>query len=151
MTQADIIVNLVAWAVTLTGYAMPAEMPVIHYRDHAHFIEMVCDGVDTKQSPCANRAYYNDEKDAIIVLNTKYWEINKEWTEYQQSIILHEIVHYLQDMTGKYVDWAEWHGEKHCRLRDFRQREAYMIQDKYVYIVHGYRRTLPRYFDGCGN
>lgn len=151
MTQADIIVELIAWAVVLSGYEMPNDMPMVYWRPHEHFVEKLCDGVDTKIHPCTARALYNDEKAAIISLNTKYWEINKEWSPYQRSIVLHEMVHYLQHMTGKYDGYTDWPVEKLCEARRFRQIEAYQTQDKYMLAVYGVRRLLPRYYDSCGH
>ncbi len=150
MTQADIIVELLAWAVVLSGYEMPNEIPIIHYRPNEHFVEKLCDGVNTKKDPCVARAYYNDSENAIIVLNTKYWQINKEWSPFERGIILHEIVHYLQHMTGKYDGFTDWPVEKLCEARKFRQIEAYQTQDKYMLTAYGARRLLPRYYDSCG-
>lgn len=148
MTQADIIIDLMVWAVVLTGYQVPDEMPIIHYRPHEYFVVMVCDGVDTKTKPCSDRALYNDAEDGIIVLNTKYWQINKVWTPWETGIILHEMVHYLQDMSGRYVELSE---EEICEARHFRQVEAYTTQDKYLRVVFGHRRIGSRYYDGCGH
>lgn len=96
------------------------------------------------------RAYYNDEEDARIYLNTKYWKINAEWTPYQRSIIVHEMVHYLQDLSGKYVGMTEWNDTKRCTARKERQIEAYETQDKYLFDAYGHRRMFPRYYDDCG-
>jgi len=139
-----------AWASLLSGYEYPEIMPLIVYADHSHFVEKLCDGVDTKKDPCVGRAYYNDEEDARIYLNTKYWEINKEWTPYQTSIIVHEMVHYLQDLSGKYDGYTAWNTDKLCAARKERQIEAYTTQDKYLLEVFGHRRLLPRYYDECG-
>lgn len=146
----DLLTVLMAWASLISGYPYPEVLPQIVYADQAHFVEKLCDGVDTKKDPCDARAYYNDEDDARIYLNTKHWEINKEWTPYQTGVIVHEMVHYLQDLSGKYDGYADWNDDKLCAARKERQIEAYTTQDIYLLEVFGARRLLPRYYDECG-
>jgi len=150
-TQLEILIHLMSWAMALTGYECPDTMPQIVYADHNHFVEVVCDGVDTERDSCGVRAYYNDEDDARIYLNTKYYEINGEWSPEERGIILHEMVHYLQDMSGKWDGYLEWNDDKLCVERQFRQREAYETQDIYMKRVYGIERKIPRYYDNCGN
>lgn len=146
----DLFIVLMAWASLISGYEYPEVMPQIIYADHSHFVEKLCRGVDTKNDPCAARAYYNDEDDARIYLNTKYWKINREWTPYQTSIIVHEMVHYLQDLSGKYDGYTNWDDNRLCAARKERQVEAYRTQDIYLFEVYNYRRLLPRFYDDCG-
>ena len=146
----DIIIVLMAWAVAITGYEFPEVLPQIVYANHSHFVEKLCGGVDTEKDPCVVRAYYNDDDNAKIYLNTKYWEINRPWTPYQTGIIVHEMVHYLQDLSGKYENFSEWSDDKYCDARKERQIEAYRTQDIYMLTVFTYRRLLPRYYDPCG-
>ena len=138
------------WAVALTGYEYPTEMPTIVYAQHSHFVETICEGEDTKRNPCDARAYYNDKDDARIYLNTKYFDINGEWEPYERSIILHEMVHYLQDMSGRWDGYQDWEDSKLCQVREYRQREAYEAQDEYMIKVYNYHRRLPRFYGECG-
>lgn len=146
----DIFVVLMSWASLLSGYEYPEVMPQIMYADHSRFVEKLCEGVDTKKAPCVVRAYYDDEDDAKIYLNTKYWEINREWTPYQQSIIVHEMVHYLQDLSGKYDGYTDWNDDKLCAARKERQIESYQAQDGYLFEVYEHRRRMPRFYSECG-
>jgi hypothetical protein len=147
----DILIVLMAWASIISGYDYPEVMPQIIYANHSHFIAKLCDDVDTEKHPCVVRAYYNDEDPAKIYLNTKYWQINRPWTPYQTAIIVHEMVHYLQDLSGKYDGYTDWGEEKFCAARKQRQIESYVTQDIYLLEVFGYRRLLPRYYDPCGH
>jgi hypothetical protein len=151
VVTGNIYIVLMAWAALLSGYEYPEVMPTVVYADHSQFVDKLCDGVDTKQNPCVARAYYNDEDDAKIYLNTKYWEINREWTPYQRSIIVHEMVHYLQDISGQYDGYTEWDIDRLCAARKSRQVEAYQTQDKYLLEVYDHRRLLPRRYDSCGH
>lgn len=148
--KIEILVHLMQWAVALTGYDYPAEMPIIAYADNDHFIEVLCDGEDTKMNPCDARAYYDDERDAMIVLNTKYFQINGEWDAFTRGIILHEMVHYLQDMSGRWDGYQDWEDSKLCKERQFRQKEAYEAQDEYMARVYNLHRRLPRFYGACG-
>ena len=153
MTEAkiEILLHLMQWAVALTGYEYPAEMPMVVYAPHSYFVETVCEGVDTEKEPCVVRAMYDDETDGRIYLNTKYYKINGEWTPYMRGIILHEMVHYLQDMSGRWDGYQDWEDSKLCKEREFRQKEAYVAQDQYMARVYNLHRRLPRYYGNCGN
>jgi hypothetical protein len=148
--RIEILLHLMQWAVALTGYDYPTEMPMIAYSDNSHFVEVLCDGVDTPRDPCDTRAYYDDERDAMIVLNTKYFEIGGEWTPHERGIILHEMVHYLQDLSGRWNGYQDWEDSKLCRERQFRQKEAYEAQDEYMLRVYNIRRRIPRFYGACG-
>jgi hypothetical protein len=86
----------------------------------------------------------------MIVLNTRYFEINGEWNPYERGIVLHEIVHYLQDMSGKWDGYQDWSDDKLCKERQFRQQEAYEAQDAYMEQVYGLKRKVPRFYGACG-
>ena len=141
------IKQLLTWAVFYTGYTMPAELPVIEYVPHSHFVNTICYHVDTAEDPCTVRAMYDDNQDGLIFLNEKY--VN-EMTPYVKSIIVHEMVHYLQDMSGEWKDIEKWDQSIRCQEREYRQREAYMVQDKYSADVHNIQRLMPRRYGGCG-
>jgi hypothetical protein len=121
------------------------------YAPNSHFVEVLCDGVDTERNPCGVRAYYNDEEDGRIYLNTKYYDINGEWSPYERGIIVHEMVHYLQDMSGKWDGYLDWDDARLCKEREFRQQEAYEVQDQYMKRAYGIERRVPRFYGTCGN
>ena len=150
-TKIEILLHLMQWAVALTGYEYPNELPMIVYADHSHFVETICNEIDTEKQPCVVRAYYNDEDDARIYLNTKYYEINGEWEPYERGIVLHEMVHYLQDTSGRWDGYQDWEDTKLCQEREFRQKEAYEAQDEYMLRVYNSKRRMPRFYGNCGN
>lgn len=143
----ELIKQLLTWAVFYTGYTMPAELPVIEYVPHSYFVQTICYNEDTAENPCGVRAMYDDNNDGVIYLNEKFID---DIDPYTKSIIVHEMVHYLQDMSGEWKDIEKWDRTIRCQEREYRQREAYMVQDKYSDDVHNIRRLVPRRFGGCG-
>lgn len=145
----ELIAYLLSWAVFYTGYEMPARPPIIVYVTHQYFVDSpTCKGIDTYENPCSVRAAYNDLYTGIIELDEQF----KDSTGYYaKGIVVHEIVHYLQDVSGRWNNMLELEGELLCQERAFRQREAYMAQDQYNEDVHGVKRLLPRFYDDCGN
>jgi len=143
----ELIAYLLTWAVFYTGYPAPDVQPVIEYVPHQFLVQEMCRGVDTPEYPCKTRAMYNDNIDGVIFLNEMY--IGKKDAAVK-SIVVHEMVHYLQDLTGDWKDINEWQYAIRCQERAYRQREAYMAQDKYMLDVHGKRRLMPRKHAPCG-
>lgn len=144
----ETIAYLLSWAVFYTGYEMPPEPPVIEYVTHEYFVGTpLCKGVDTIKDPCMIRAVYNDYNSGVIQIDEKY---KNDESAHIKSIIVHEMVHYLQDMSGRWDDMYELDDVLFCQERSFRQREAYMTQDKYNEDVHNYKRLLRRNYDKCG-
>ena len=144
----QLILYLLSWAVFYTGYEMPEEPPVIEFVTHEYIVGTpLCKGIDTIEDPCTVRAMYNDFNSGVIQIHEKYKD---NIDGYTKSIIIHEMVHYLQDMSGRWDDMYELKGTLLCQERSFRQREAYMAQDKYNEDVNNRRRLLRRNYDDCG-
>lgn len=143
----ELIAYLLTWAVFYTGYPAPEVQPVIAYVPHSYFVPRMCGGVDTIKTPCTVRAMYDDHIDGVLFLD----EMFQGKTEaYVKGIVVHEMVHYLQDLIGDWKDINKWQPAIRCQEKAFRQREAYMAQDKYMLDVHGVRRSLPRTYSECG-
>ena len=146
--NVELIAHLLSWAVFYTDYPMPDQLPVIDYVTHEYIVNTsLCNGIDTVRDPCTARAFYDDGNTGHLVIDEKFKD---NVDGYSKSIIVHEMVHYLQDLTGDWKDIADWDEPIRCQERSFRQREAYMVQDKYNLDVHGKRRLLPRRYDKCG-
>jgi hypothetical protein len=144
----DLILYLLSWAVFYTSYDMPAEPPIIEYVTHEYMVNTpLCKGIDTVKDPCTIRALYNDYNSGVIQVDEKY---KNDESAYIKSIIVHEMVHYLQDISGQWDDMYELEKTLLCQERAYRQREAYMAQDNYNQDVHSYTRLLRRNYDKCG-
>jgi len=144
----ELIAWLLSWAVFYTGYPMPDELPVIEFVPHSYFVVRLCNGVNTPEFPCKVRAMYDDNIDGFIFVDEKYED---KIDGFVKSVIVHEMVHYLQDLTGDWEGIENWQEVIRCQERAFRQREAYMVQDKFALDVYSRRRLLPRRYDPCGN
>ena len=148
VVSPETIAYLLSWAVFYTGYPMPAQLPIIEFVPHSYFVRRICYNLDTPESPCIIQGMYDDNIDGVIFLDEVFKDKINGFTK---SIIVHEMVHYLQDMTGDWKEIKKWQHDIRCQERRYRQREAYMAQDKYMLDVYGKKRSLPRRYSPCGN
>ena len=87
---------------------------------------------------------YNDKETGLIYLNAKY--VSGDDIE---GTIVHEMVHYLQDLSGEWEGMETWQEDVMCFERSFREREAYTVQLKYLKDVYDIIVPLRRVFDRC--
>ncbi len=121
MDQGNLISVLLSWAVQLTSYSHPHTVPNIEFKERDFFVENACDG----NNKCRAAAWYNN--DGTIYIN----KILEDKTDsMMRGVIVHELVHYLQDLSGKFKN-------KDCQDHQVREREAYAIQRAYLHTVAG--------------
>ncbi len=108
--------TLLAWASNLSGYPVPETLPRIAYRPRAFFSNRVCGG-----SACTAVGWYNDQN--IIYLHEKYRYEDQD--DFANSLLLHELVHFLQHHSGKFNSLS-------CDHSLAREREAYAVQNDYL-------------------
>ncbi len=115
------ITVLLSWTVHLTNYPLPDNLPLIEYRPHEFFVEHACFG----NEKCRVAGWYDD-------IGTIYLDDRVENNEdpMTRSLIVHEIVHYLQDISGKF-------DPDNCNDRNLREREAYSVQRQYLNKIAG--------------
>lgn len=118
----ELIKGLVWWAVTLTGYEQPAELPVVEAVSRQQLIKILCD-----DQFCTAVAYYDPK--AQIIFYDKGMRL--EQNQSARGVIVHEMVHYLQDMNGELVV-----GEMSCEQRIEKEREAYRVQQNFLREHH---------------
>ncbi len=111
---------LLAWAVHLSDYSAPEHEPRVRFEPHSFFVEQVCGGQE-----CPAVGWYNDR--GIIYIDERHRDDESEFTT---SLMVHELVHYLQDISGKY-------DSNSCVDSVAREREAYYIQNEYILRAHG--------------
>jgi len=107
---------LLSWTVSLSQYDHPNVLPDIEFRDHSFFVETVCQN-NTK---CPIAAWYDNN--GTIFLDSRLEDQQDAET---RSLIVHEMTHYLQDLSGNHKDQT-------CDDYVYREREAYSIQRKYL-------------------
>lgn len=126
----EILILLVAWSVNLTGYDEPKHLPHVVYQPHEFFVEEACGGA----SRCPVLGWYQGYGILYIDDRVKLTTSNNT----VRGLIVHEIVHYLQDKSGKYNDTS-------CKDSVLREREAYYVQSQYLLATGAsfYNRPVP--------
>lgn len=129
---------LLSWAVNLSGYPRPAICPSIVVVEHAYLVQRACSG-----RKCDVLGWYpghghNIYLDARLAPNV-------ERNLHANSILLHELVHYLQWLNGKFYDFD-------CEAALWAERQAYAVQRAYTVQLGTYMPTgqaLPSF--NCGS
>lgn len=114
----DIVASLLAWIVSNSAYDAPATLPELEFQAAEAFAEHVCSG----KANCAARGYYVDGTGRVVV-HEAYRGLE---SVQQRALVLHELVHYLQDLSGRYG------GEKTCDIWIERETEAFRLQIRYT-------------------
>ena len=102
----------------LSRYNVPKTLPPIIQISHDEVSMLICN------QPCAVQAAYLPEWG--IVMSDTLDPINKPL---DRSILLHELVHYLQDIDHRYVS------ETPCKRWFHRENEAYALQNSYLMSI----------------
>ena len=119
--DAHLLAVLLSWTVSLSPYEHPGEPPSLEFKPHQFFIEHACGGVEK----CRVLAWY-DNNGTIFVDQRLYGNTDAN----TRSVIVHELAHYLQDLSGEY-------GDMNCNLYAKREREAHSIQRQYLNRIAG--------------
>jgi hypothetical protein len=120
METSATIAALLSWAVTLSGYAEPDRPPQVEYRPHSFFVAEACGGQE-----CEAVGWYNDAH--VVYLDAR---LRGDYSTFIYSLMVHEFVHYLQHLSGKFDSHS-------CAHQIEREREAYAIQRIYMAEAHG--------------
>lgn len=111
-----LIAVLLSWTVSLSQYDHPGTPPEIEFKPRSFFIETACLGNER----CKAAAWYDYQ--GVIYLD----ELLKDRTDaITRSVVVHEMAHYLQDISGEYKI-------KSCEINQRLEREAYSIQRQYL-------------------
>jgi len=115
MALQEWIERLLATATVLGGYPPAAPLPLVTVIARNELSARVCGG------SCAARGAFIPGR-GVFIINGLEIETDPQ----DRSVLLHELVHYLQELNGRYAD------ESACdRFRD-RELEAYRLQDEYL-------------------
>lgn len=91
--------------------------PVIAFKSLYQLQHIGCDGAE-----CPIQAFYDREAKAIYLLDDLEMD-----DSFHKSILLHELVHYVQDINAK---WEE--GSTECQSGLRRELNAFQVQEKYL-------------------
>ncbi len=106
---------LLGWAVHLSDYPEPEQLPRLEYRRHDFFVQEVC-----AQRECQVIGWYNDRGIVYVDERLRY-----KPSAFAKSLIVHELVHYLQHQSGRFDTLS-------CDDSLVREREAYSVQNDYL-------------------
>lgn len=119
--ETKLLAVLLSWTVNLSSYDHPGEAPNLLFESHTFFVETACHG----NEKCDAVAWYDNN--GSIYLDER---LKGNTDAYTRSVVVHELVHYLQDISGKYPDMD-------CDLYAEREREAYSVQKQYLNKIAG--------------
>jgi hypothetical protein len=118
MTEAELLSALMSAVDQLSKYRRPSTLPELHRLPHADLQQRICGG------PCAALALYRPGEG--IYLDDR---LKPETNVFDRSVLLHELVHYVQDLNNERADMQP------CSRWYYREQEAYAIQKNFLIIV----------------
>ena len=131
--EAKLLAVLLSWTVNLSGYPHPGVPPDIVFKPHSFFVDAACGGMEK----CDAVAWYNNQR--VIYLDER---LHGHTDAYTRSVVVHELAHYLQDLSGEYK-------EMDCNLHAKREREAYSIQRQYLNKIAGRFTAIYMNYPPC--
>ena len=120
--------TLLNWAIHLSRYEKPAQLPKVLFVPHKFLVDSACFGVE-----CKVLGWYNDT--GIVYIDDRFRDND---SLFSNSLIVHEMIHFLQHQSGEYT--------QSCLDVAAREKEAYWIQQEY-HIANGtFGQLRPHYY-----
>jgi hypothetical protein len=130
---AALVVELFRAIHTLAGYPEPTAYPDIHVLPHGQLEARVC------PAGCLVKAFYVQGEGVFVDQ-----ALDVEHDLQARSILLHELVHYVQLESSRFDSLPE------CQAWHAREIEAYRIQNEYLWQKGGDgRRYMPAMARRC--
>ena len=123
--MSDLYATLLSWAVTLSGYPAPAEAPIVVQEPHQFFVEHACNNHE-----CKVLGWYSGGRNLYIDQ-----ELDPEDNLFASSIVVHEMVHYLQAVArddASLEGGAAFDSSPTCKQFVHWEFEAYAVQREYI-------------------
>jgi hypothetical protein len=124
------VAKLAVIAAHLSGYLLPAQLPVVHELNRQEMIARACaEGADAWDSnvlilSCPVVGMYADDDQIYVDAEVA----NKSGLGFDEdSVVIHELTHWLQHHAGK--------AGFECPRIEEREREAYHIQNIYIHAI----------------
>ncbi len=122
-TLVDVLLDALP---SLSRYPRPPEPPRLVYLPTAQLRAQAC------SVPCPVLAYYAGGRDIFLDHS-----LNPLISLFDRSIVLHEMVHYLQAQQVDEMRALDAAGPRErCRIWYAREHEAYAIQQRFLALVH---------------
>ena len=123
--MSDLYATLLSWAVTLSGYPAPAEAPIVVAKPHAFFVENACN-----RQECKVLGWYSGGRNLYLDET-----LDPEDSLFASSIVVHEMVHYLQAVArgdASLAGGAAFDSVPSCQQFVHWEFEAYAVQREYI-------------------
>lgn len=115
ITTKALVVSLLAWLGSHTNYTIPDQAPTVAFVPHSYLEELACG------EKCPALGVYPDGN--VVYIDD---ELQTETNVCARSVLLHELVHYLQDKNGRFTNLSP-------QLASYlREHDAYAIQQVYL-------------------
>lgn len=125
IAMEDLLPELMNALKRLANYPVPETLPKVHRAPHAKIEEIACG------RPCpALGAYLPGEG---IYLDEA---LQPETNVFARSVLLHELVHYVQDVSARWLKSGEL-----CDRWFRREKEAYAIQERFLALTGNEHRV----------
>lgn len=114
-----LVAKLLITAKVLAGYPVPAAAPLVRFASDPELAAIACAG------GCQAHGLLNGlfEPEHGIVLSRRLDPLGDVRA---RAVLLHEIVHYLQEENGRFADRPA------CERHYLREREAYAVENRYL-------------------
>lgn len=126
------IESLLNWAKFLSGITRDAAIPEVRFETIRFFVDNACGGRDDWRVI----GWYDDRK--IIHIDDRVRTLD---SLFNRSPVVHELVHYLQHVSGRYTDSG-------CEGYVQREREAYAAQQQF-FIAYGAMPGIQTHYFSC--
>jgi hypothetical protein len=117
-SMPELVDSLLDTIARMSNYRKPDIAPRVSKVSRAEIERTVCRGA------CPVKAYHLPEGGIFLDDN-----LNPETDLVHRSILLHELVHFLQEVNGQYASMDE------CGRWLEREREAYWLQNQYLSLI----------------
>lgn len=113
--QQELLSVMLSWAVTLSGYPAPQQVPQVELVPHQYLVDQACSG-----HPCKVMGWFPPGQ--TIYLDDRLAPLDGT---YSSAVLLHELVHYLQQESHRYSspyscdDTIEMEHEAYAAQREF--------------------------------
>lgn len=124
LNEPEMIRALLRTLHRLSRYPVPAKPPRVVYLSATRLQQMAC------EQPCNVRGHYAGGRE--IYLDERLQPLSDL---FDRSILLHEMVHYLQQQEAGREPADGLDEREKCRLWHLREQEAYALQEAFLSLV----------------
>ena len=122
--EAELYASLMDWAIKLSGYSRPADVPVVEFVPQSFFDANACGG-----RHCRVWGWYPNTRNTIVYVHESARDLLANGADPRSllaaSILVHEFTHFLQASSRGFAPYD-------CAAALSLEREAYAVQNAYI-------------------